>query len=76
MRNESVISVDPNIQGGTPCFRGTRVPVRSLFDALQHGRSLDYFVEQFSTVSMEQVLTLLDEAAKIIDQSAITSNAA
>jgi uncharacterized protein (DUF433 family) len=43
----SAIKIDPEIQGGTPCFAGARVPVKSLFDALEHGRSLDYFLEQF-----------------------------
>jgi uncharacterized protein (DUF433 family) len=45
-----VISVNPNILGGTPVFEGTRVPVESLFDYLKRGRSVDYFLEQFPTV--------------------------
>src|SRR5687767_7717856 len=32
------IKIDPEVQGGTPCFAGTRVPVRSLFDYLAKGR--------------------------------------
>jgi uncharacterized protein (DUF433 family) len=52
---ESPIQVDPEIQGGTPCFAGTRVPVKSLFDALDRGRSLDDFLEQFPSVSREAV---------------------
>jgi uncharacterized protein (DUF433 family) len=57
-----IINQDANIQGGTPVFWGTRVPVDSLFDALKRGRSVDYFLEQFPTVQREQVLGLLDEA--------------
>jgi uncharacterized protein (DUF433 family) len=50
----SAIRVDPEIQGGTPCFAGTRVPVKSLFDALEHGRTLEYFPEQFPSVKREE----------------------
>jgi uncharacterized protein (DUF433 family) len=58
----TVISVNPNILGGTPVFDGTRVPVESLFDYLKRGRSVDYFLEQFPTVKRQQVELLLDEA--------------
>jgi uncharacterized protein (DUF433 family) len=61
-----IIQIDPEIQGGTPCFAGTRVPVKSLFDYLARGRSLDYFLEQFPSVKREQATELLDEAADMI----------
>ncbi len=57
-----VVSVNPNILGGTPVFAGTRVPVESLFDYLKRGRTIDYFLEQFPTVKREQVEQLLDDA--------------
>lgn len=56
------MSSNPNVLGGTPVFAGTRVPVESLFDYLKHGRSIDYFLEQFPTVRREQVEQVLDEA--------------
>jgi uncharacterized protein (DUF433 family) len=59
---QTVVSVNPNILGGTPVFAGTRVPIESLFDYLKRGRSIDYFLEQFPTVRREQVEQLLDEA--------------
>jgi uncharacterized protein (DUF433 family) len=66
-----VVSIDPNVLGGTPVFVGTRVPVESLFDHLKHGRSIDYFLEQFPTVKREQVEILLDDAkAKALSQHA------
>ena len=37
------ISVDPEVMSGTPVFRGTRVPVRTLFDYIADGSSLDDF---------------------------------
>lgn len=57
-----VVDSNPNILGGTPVFAGTRVPVESLFDYLKHGRSVDYFLEQFPTVNRKQIEELLDEA--------------
>jgi uncharacterized protein (DUF433 family) len=58
------IQSNPNILGGTPCFAGTRVPVVSLFDYLDRGHSIDYFVSQFPTVTREQVLSVLQEARR------------
>ncbi len=59
---ESAISVNRNIQGGTPCFIGTRVPARSLFEHLEAGYTIDYFLQQFPSVKREQVVALLEEA--------------
>ena len=56
-----VISVNRNVLGGTPVFAGTRVPIASLFDYVRHGRSIDYFLEQFPTVRREQIEELLND---------------
>ncbi|MEA2736258.1 MAG: hypothetical protein QOE14_2709 [Humisphaera sp.] len=56
------IKIDPEIMGGTPCFAGTRVPVKNLFDLLAHGRTLDYFLEQFPRVTREQAVAVLELA--------------
>jgi uncharacterized protein (DUF433 family) len=53
------ITVDPEILGGTPVFRGTRVPVDALLGSLESGVSIDEFLENFPTVSREQVLEVL-----------------
>ena len=55
-----VIKIDPQILGGTPCFAGTRVPVKSLYDHLKLGYSIDEFLEAFPTVERSQVEQLLD----------------
>ena len=65
---EAVVSVNKNIQGGTPCFAGTRVPVSSLFDHLEAGYSIDYFLSQFPSVRREQVVALLEAAKKRTEQ--------
>ena len=43
--SHSVVHSDPEISGGTPVFRGTRVPVQSLFDYLEGGETLDHFLD-------------------------------
>ena len=53
------ITVDPAILGGTPVFRGTRVPVDALLNNLEAGVSIDEFLENFPTVSREQVLEVI-----------------
>ncbi|MSU61584.1 MAG: DUF433 domain-containing protein [Pedosphaera sp.] len=45
---------NPGILGGKPVFRGTRLPVQTLFDYLADGLSLDYFLETFEGVTREQ----------------------
>ena len=61
----SVVNIDPEILGGTPVFKGTRVPIVALFDHLKRGHSIDYFLEDFPSVSRQQVQTLLDEAQSV-----------
>ena len=66
MPNQSVIVSDTEILGGTPCFRGTRVPVDSLIDYLEAGDSLDEFVDNFPSVSREAVVAALEEAKALL----------
>jgi uncharacterized protein (DUF433 family) len=55
----TVVSSDPNVMHGTPCFKGTRVPVRSLFDHLEEGYGIGAFLVEFASVERQQVLDLL-----------------
>ena len=75
MNASKTITVDPEIQGGTPCFSGTRVPVKSLFDALDHGRSTEYFIAQFPSVSEEQVRDTLRHAKQLVEANATDTQA-
>ena len=59
---EPVIVRDPNIMSGEPTFRGTRVLVRTLFDYLEAGHSLERFLVGFPTVSRDMALQALEEA--------------
>lgn len=58
----SVTHSNPEILSGTPVFVGTRVPVRSLFDYLEGGESLEEFLHQFPSVKREQTIAVLDAA--------------
>jgi len=57
---------DPEIMHGTPVFRGTRVPLQTLFDYLEGGETLDDFLQGFPTVSRELALEALEEAKELL----------
>lgn len=55
-----LISIDAQVLGGVPVFRGTRVPVRSLFDYLEADYTLEEFLECFPSVSRELARRVLE----------------
>ena len=63
---EQAISRDPEVMHGTPVFRGTRVPVQTLFEYLEGGDSLEDFLEGFPTVSRELAVQALEEAKHLL----------
>lgn len=65
-----LINIDPEILGGTPVFKGTRVPVKSLFDYLENNYSLDEFLECFPTVTRQMACRALE-----LSESALLSPA-
>ena len=64
-----VINIDSEILGGTPVFNGTRVPVKNLFDYLETGETIETFLNDFDTVSRDQVLKVLQLSEKLIQSS-------
>ncbi len=74
MERDQVYHSDPDILGGTPVFRGTRVPVQNLLDYLAASRPLDDFLTGFPSVSREQAVAFLalakDAASPPLDASA------
>ena len=60
------ITIDPEILGGQPVFKGTRVPIETLFLHLEKGVSLDEFLEDFPTVQREQAVSILSIAEKLL----------
>jgi uncharacterized protein (DUF433 family) len=62
----SVITRDPEVLGGTPVFRGTRVPFQALLDYLEGGQTLDEFLDDFPTVAREAAVRALEHAKSLI----------
>ena len=62
-----IITIDNEILCGQTVFKGTRVPVESLFDHLEAGITLDAFLEDFPTVTKEQAIALLDLSSKLLN---------
>ena len=60
--SENVIIKDPNILGGEPVFRGTRVPFKVLIDYLEGGDTLDQFLEEYPSVSRELAIAAIEKA--------------
>jgi uncharacterized protein (DUF433 family) len=56
------MSIDPERLGGTPCFVGTRVPVRYLFEYLSKGKNLEEFLDDFEGVPREEAVAALAQA--------------
>jgi uncharacterized protein (DUF433 family) len=63
----STVHRDPAIQGGIPIFRGTRVPLRNLIEYLEAGDDLDAFLDDFPSVTREQAVAALEEAAGALE---------
>ena len=57
-----LIVSNPGILSGTPVFAGTRVPVKNLTDYLENGESIDEFLDDFPSVSRDQVIQVLEDA--------------
>ena len=72
MQLDQVISSDPEIQGGTVVFTGTRVPLRNLIDYLEAGDSIEVFLDHFPSVSREQAIAALELAGQALTNLAGT----
>jgi uncharacterized protein (DUF433 family) len=71
--SRTVIHIDPEIQGGTPVFAGTRVPVRTLFEYLQAGESIDVYLEDFPSVPRGLLIEALEQARVALAPDAHTA---
>ncbi|MBX2992383.1 MAG: DUF433 domain-containing protein [Bacteroidetes bacterium] len=66
MSTKGVITIDPEVMGGTPVFTGTRVQIETFFDYLVEGESMDDFLRNFPTVSREQAMEVLHMAESLV----------
>jgi uncharacterized protein (DUF433 family) len=69
MNLHNYITVSPDVQFGKPVFKGTRVPVESLFWHLEQGINLHEFLDDFPGVSKEQAEAVLESAAILFQSS-------
>ena len=67
MNLKDVISIDNEVLGCQTVFKGTRVPVETLFDHLEAGITIDAFLDDFPSVTKEQAIALLDYANKLFN---------
>ena len=70
MKLDDLITVDPDIPGGTPVFKGTRVPVKTLFEYWKNNCTLDEFLECFPSVTREQARRVLESSEAALLASA------
>jgi len=68
---EALITRNPKIMHGEPCFAGTRVVVRTLFDHLMAGYTISGFLEQFPTVRREQVAELIASLRQAAERESV-----
>jgi uncharacterized protein (DUF433 family) len=61
-----IIVRDPDLLGGTPVFRGTRVPFQALLDYLEGGQTLDEFLDDFPTVSKDAAIAALELGKSLV----------
>lgn len=73
MSIDQLIVCSDEILGGTPVFRGTRVPIKNLIDYLEAGDSLDEFLEDFPSVSRDQAVQVLELAKEALLRQAHAS---
>ena len=66
MQSSDLITVDREILGGTPVFRGTRVPVKTLFEYLEDNYTLEEFLESFPSVTGEMARQVLERGESLL----------
>jgi uncharacterized protein (DUF433 family) len=66
MKANDLITIDPDILGGTPVFKGTRVPIKTLFDYLEDNYSLDEFLECFPSVTRQMACQILERSESVL----------
>jgi uncharacterized protein (DUF433 family) len=72
MKNiKDLITIDPDTMGGQPVFKGTRVPIETLFNHLEEGVTLNEFLSDFDTVSKEQAIAIMEIASELLSSKKI-----
>lgn len=69
--NNNIINIDPEILSGEPVFKGTRVPIKNLFDYIETGENLEIFLEDFPSVTKDQAIGLLESAEELLIENCL-----
>ena len=72
VNSNDLVTIDPDILGGTPVFKGTRVPIKTLFDYLENNYTLDEFIECFPSVTKEMARLALERSESALLLSGTT----
>ena len=70
MNSSDIITIDPEVLGGAPVFKGTRVPIKTLFEYLENNYSLEEFLECFPSVSRDLARQVLERSEQALIPSA------
>lgn len=65
------VTIDSDIQSGTPVFTGTRVPIQNLFDYIEEGNAIGVFLDQFPSVSKNIAIAVLKQAHEALLHNAL-----
>ena len=71
LKADEIISVNPEVLGNQPVFKGTRVTIESLFDYLESGETMDQFIDDFPSVSKDQAIAVIEIASKLMSSKNI-----
>ena len=68
---EPIITSNPKVMHGAPCFAGTRVTIQTFFDHLEAGYTIQGFLDQFPTIGRDQVIRLLETLRADVERVAV-----
>jgi uncharacterized protein (DUF433 family) len=61
-----LVWINPKRMSGEPCFAGSRVPVKTLFDFIEAGDTIEMFLEDFPPITREQVVAVLEQSREVL----------
>jgi uncharacterized protein (DUF433 family) len=64
----SRITIDPKVYHGQACIEGTRVPVYQILRMLAHGDTIEALLEEYPSLTREDILACLDDAASLAEE--------
>lgn len=69
MKNQNYITQDPDILGGKPIIKGTRMSVESILELLASGEEIKTILKEYPFLNREQIQAAIDYAAKLVGKT-------